>query len=344
MRRALVLGPILIVVLAILLMVRMRSQAARAEGPPSGSGTIEGTAVDHSARIAARVVRLAVREGDPVAEGDVLVELDCTEPQARLAEADARIAAAEDQAAAAHAQVSVASRQQRAASAAARATAAQVSVVEANQEAATREQARVASLGEYVTPQHRDQAGDAVRALGSQEGAVRAQAAASRAQATVVGAQIEVAESSRSAAEHGLEALRALRSVAQLAVDECVVRARRAGTVETLFYDEGELASPGAPLARIVDVREVTATFYLPNAEIGAVSPGARAQVVADAWPEESFEGVVSTVSMEAAFTPRTVQTRSDRDRLVYPVEVRIQNTNGRLRPGMPVQVVVSSP
>jgi HlyD family secretion protein len=344
MRRALLLGPILIAVLGILLAVRIQSQRARAEGPPSGSGVVEGTAVDHAARIAQRVVRVAVREGDSVREGDLLVELDCTEPRARLAEADARIAAAEDQAAAASAQVEAAGRQQRAASAAARATAAQVDVISANREAASREQARVQSLGEFVAPMQRDQAGDAVRALGSQEGAVRAQASASRAQAAVVGAQIEAATSNEQAARHALEALQALRTLAQLAVDECAVHARHDGVVETVYFDAGELVSPGAPLVRIVDVREVTATFYLPNAEIGAVTPGTRAQVVADAWPDQTFEGVVSTISMEAAFTPRTVQTRSDRDRLVYPVEVRIDNHDGRLRPGMPVQVTVSSP
>lgn len=342
MRRALVLGPLLLIVLGTLLAVRIRSQVARAEGPPSGSGTLEGTTVDHAARIAARVTRLAVAEGATVHTGDVLLELDCTEPTARLAEADARIAAAEAQASAAQAQVEVATRQQRAASAAARATSAQLAVVETNASAAARESARAESLGDAVPAQLRDQAGDAVRALASQESAVRAQAAASRAQATVVGAQVTAAGTAVEVAGHSLDALRALRAVAQLAVDECTVRARRDGVVETLYFDEGELVTPGAPLVRIVDARVVTATFYLPNAELGAVATGAHASIVADAWPNETFSGVVTTVSMEAAFTPRTVQTRSDRDRLVYPIEVRIENPEGRLRPGMPVQVTVA--
>lgn len=344
MRRVLVLVPLVVLLLGVLLAVRIRSQMARAEGPPSGSGTIEGTTVDHAARIAQRVTRVAVAEGATVAEGDVLIELDCTEPNARLAEADARIAAAEAQALAARSQIAIAGRQQRAASASARATASQLAVVQANQEAAAREQARLASLGDSATPMARDQAGDAVRTLGSQASAVQAQASASRAQAQVVGAQIEAAEAGSQAAEHQLEALRALRTLAQLAVDECTVRARRGGVVETIYFDAGELVSPGAPLVRVVDVHEVTATFYLPNAEIGAVHPGTRAQVVADAYPDDRFEGVVRTIAMEAAFTPRTVQTRTDRDRLVYPVEVVIQNPEGRLRPGMPVEVTVSSP
>jgi HlyD family secretion protein len=93
-----------------------------------------------------------------------------------------------------------------------------------------------------------------------------------------------------------------------------------------------------------VDLSEVTATFYLPNAEIGAVKPGARAAVVADAYPGEEFEGAVRTVALEAEFTPRNIQTRTDRDRLVYPIEVVVRNRDGKLRAGMPVQVTLSPP
>jgi HlyD family secretion protein len=90
-----------------------------------------------------------------------------------------------------------------------------------------------------------------------------------------------------------------------------------------------------------MDLSEVKATFYLPNAELGAVKPGGRATVVADAWPGEAFEGKVRTVALEAEFTPRNIQTRTDRDRLVYPIEVTVVNRDGKLRAGMPVQVTL---
>jgi HlyD family secretion protein len=69
------------------------------------------------------------------------------------------------------------------------------------------------------------------------------------------------------------------------------------------------------------------------------VRPGAEAQVVADAYPGEVFKGRVRSVSLKAEFTPRNIQTRTDRDRLVYPVEVALANADLRLRAGMPVQV-----
>ena len=103
----------------------------------------------------------------------------------------------------------------------------------------------------------------------------------------------------------------------------------------------GELVPVGQTLVKLVDLAEVKATFYLPNAELAAAKIGAKATVVADAWPSDRFEGVVRTVAAQAEFTPRNIQTRTDRDRLVYPVEVWIANSEGKLRPGMPVQVLL---
>jgi HlyD family secretion protein len=112
--------------------------------------------------------------------------------------------------------------------------------------------------------------------------------------------------------------------------------------LEDLPHEVGELVPAGQPLAKLVDLAEVKATFYLPNAEVGRFKTGARAVVVADAFPGVEFEGTVRTVALEAEFTPRNIQTRTDRDRLVYPVEVTVKNPDGRLRAGMPVQVSIT--
>ncbi|MEZ4465208.1 MAG: efflux RND transporter periplasmic adaptor subunit [bacterium] len=101
------------------------------------------------------------------------------------------------------------------------------------------------------------------------------------------------------------------------------------------------MARPGFPLLVLLDLRRVTATFYLPNAELGAARAGAPVEVTADAWPDRRFTGTVAQVGLAAEFTPRNVQTREDRDRLVYPVEVTLENPDGALRPGMPVEVAL---
>jgi HlyD family secretion protein len=143
------------------------------------------------------------------------------------------------------------------------------------------------------------------------------------------------------AARAQVRAAEASLARARILVGECAIRAPRDAEVADLPHEAGELVAPGAILARLVDLSEPKATFYLPNAEVGAVRPGARAVVVADAWPGVEFEGTVTTVALEAAFTPRNIQTRSDRDRLVYPVEVAVKNRDGKLRAGMPVQVTI---
>ncbi|MFP2933259.1 HlyD family efflux transporter periplasmic adaptor subunit [Pyxidicoccus sp. 3LG] len=92
-----------------------------------------------------------------------------------------------------------------------------------------------------------------------------------------------------------------------------------------------------------MDTRRPKATFYLPNAELAAAHPGQPATVRADAYPDRTFQARVVTVAREAAFTPRNVQTRSDRDRLVYPIEVHIEAPEGLLLPGMPVDITLSA-
>jgi HlyD family secretion protein len=99
---------------------------------------------------------------------------------------------------------------------------------------------------------------------------------------------------------------------------------------------------PGVVVVKLLDLTEVTATVYIPNAELASVKAGGQATVVADALPGENFTGTVRTVAVEAEFTPRNIQTRTDRDRLVYPVEVVVSNPQLKLRAGMPVQVTLA--
>jgi HlyD family secretion protein len=177
--------------------------------------------------------------------------------------------------------------------------------------------------------------------LARQADAARAQTQAGDAQAHAAEGAMQAAEAQAHAAEAQVKAAEAAAERARLLVAECELRAPRDAEVSKLPHEAGELVAPGGTLVRLVDLARPKATFYLPNAEIGAVKPGARAVVVADAFPDVQFEGTVRTVALEAEFTPRNIQTRTDRDRLVYPVEVTVQNKDGKLRAGMPVQVTI---
>jgi HlyD family secretion protein len=342
MRRVLVVLAVLVVVLAGLISVRLWKQAQAAAAPSGGSGEIEGTVVDLSSRVGARIVEQPVREGDRVRKGDLLVRLDCADPVAALAEAEARVAAAGAQAVAAAAQIQASQRSRVAAGAAEEAARAQAAALEAQRDAAERQAKRLAGLTADVPASSIDQTQASAVGLAHQTSAAQKQAAASSEQVRAAEVGVRAATAQANAAAAQVRAAEAAVVRARIMTAECEVRAPRDADIETLPHEAGELVSPGAVLARLVDLAEVKATFYLPNAEIGAVKPGAPAEVVADAWPGERFEGRVRTVALEAEFTPRNIQTRSDRDRLVYPVEVTVTNRDGKLRSGMPVQVTLA--
>jgi HlyD family secretion protein len=341
MRRVAAILAVLTLVLGGLIALRLWTQARALAAPSGGSGEIEGTTVDLSSRVGARIEEVRVREGDTVKAGDLLLRLDCSDPQAQLAEAEARVAAAKSQAAAAMAQLSASERNKVAASAAQEAARSQAAAFAAQAEAAERQARRLAALPADVAASSIDQSQASASGLAHQTEAAKAQAAASAAQAIAAEVGIKAAGAQAEAALAQVRAGEALVARSRLLVAECEIRAPRNAEVETLPHEAGELVSSGAVLARLVDLSEVKATFYLPNAEVGAVKPGARAVVVADAFPQEEFEGKVRNVAFEAEFTPRNIQTRTDRDRLVYPVEVTVQNRDGKLRAGMPVQVTI---
>jgi HlyD family secretion protein len=152
---------------------------------------------------------------------------------------------------------------------------------------------------------------------------------------------VKASSAQAEAALSQVQAAEAAVARAELLAAECEIRAPRDAEVGDLPHEDGELVTPGTVLARLVDLSDLKATFYLSNADVGAVKPGASAIVMADAYPGASFAGKVRTVALEAEFTPRNIQTRSDRDRLVYPVEVAIDNPDHKLRAGMPVQVTL---
>jgi HlyD family secretion protein len=339
MRRIAVVLTLLVVGLSALLVARLRSQAAVARAPAGGSGEIEATQVDLSARISARVERLHAREGEEVKRGQLLVELDCADPRAALEEAEARLAAAAAQAGTARASLDAARRSRASATVQGEAARAQARALAAERDAAMRQAARTDALADELSAAAVDQARSGASAAERRTDAAEAQARAAGEGTRVAAASQRVAEAQVVAADAAVKAAEAAVARARLLAGECRVVAPIDAIVETLPHEQGELVSAGGTLVTLLDLSEVKAIFYLPNADVGAARPGTEAEVVADAFPGERFRGRISTVSAHAEFTPRNVQTRADRDRLVYPVEVVLENPDRRLRDGMPVQV-----
>jgi HlyD family secretion protein len=343
MKRIGVVFLLLVLGLSVGLWVKIREDRAVRLRASGGSGTIEGTEVDLGARISSRILRVNAREGDVVRRGQVLVELDCRENKALLAAARARLLASQSTAAAGRAQVEAALSSARAAAANANASGSQSQALRETQEASARQQKRIARLqGEGgATASDLDQVSTQVRQLGEQLSALRAQQNAARGQAAAARATAEAAGKQAEAALATVTAAQAEEERARTLVEECQLVSPEDGVVQTRALEPGEAVLPGTRVLTVVRLDEVETTFYLPNRELAAAAPGKPVTVVADAYPAERFHGRIDFVSAEAEFTSRNVQTREDRDRLVYAVRVKLENPGRKLRPGMPVEVAI---
>jgi len=341
MKRVAIVFTVLVIVLGTLLGVRLRSQAQAVRGPVGGSAEIEGTQIDLGSRVSARIERLHVHKGDAVAKGTLLVSFDCSDMRAAVAEAEARLRAAQAQARAAELSTGAARGNRQVAASAKAAAEAQAAALAAQRDAARRQSQRLEAVANDVALSSRDQTRSSAEALEQQVRAMQAQAAANQDQMVSAGATWRASSAQALAAQEQAQALAATVERARLLAADCELRAPRDARVAELPHEAGELLAPGAIAVRLLDLGEVRATFYVPNAELGQVKTGAAVEVVADAYPGQRFTGRVSNVAFKAEFTPRNIQTRSDRDRLVYPVEVVLTNRGDKLRAGMPVEIAV---
>jgi HlyD family secretion protein len=343
MKRVGIILAVLVIGLSVALFFRLRELKARTEGPAGGTGTIEGTDVHITSRIPARIKAIHVNEGDQVRTGQVLVELDCIDPTAQLNQAQAQLAAAEASAQAAHAVADASAAGANAARQAAEAAAAHKQTLQTGKTVAERELARLTALKDAgaVTSVSLDRGRDQVVTLSEQLQGVSANEQAARAQATAAQKNTLAARAQIQSAESAIVAARAMVTRAEVMVGECQLTAPRDGVVSERYFEPGEAVLPGTNILTVVDTREAKVTFFLPNAELASAAPGRAVTVQADAYPDERFAGRIQRVASEAEFTPKNIQTREDRDRLVFGVEVRIPNPDGKLRPGMPVEVTI---
>jgi HlyD family secretion protein len=344
MKRVIIVFAVLAVALSGVLAYRLRAQRADAERRPGSSGVLEGTTLTVSARLAGRLTKVLVHEGQAVKAGDLLAELDCAEPDAGVAAAEAQVGAARAQVAALSVQAEAAALQAEAARRQVTAQAAQIGSLRVQQRNAVRQTARAETLKQSdAMPDAQVETyqtavadlGERVHAANASVQAGQAGADAAARQAGAVEAGVAAAEQQTAVAVAGLARARAIQA-------ECRLLAPSAGVVTLRAREPGEVVLPGSAVVELTDDRILTARFYVANADLGAVSPGGKVEVAADAFPGESFGGIVLRVARVAEFTPRTVQTRSDRERLVYAVDAEVANPAGRLRAGMPIEVALA--
>lgn len=175
---------------------------------------------------------------------------------------------------------------------------------------------------------------------------------------------VEEGEARLSGSDAALRAVRAeQREVERLKLDLAVVRAQiqeaRSGleiAAEDLKHakvyapfdgfvtvretEQGEFVQAGTPVVTVVRLDQVWVRTYVPETRLGKIFLGQKAQVLSDTFPDKRYPGVVTFISPEAEFTPKNVQTREERIKLVYRIKVTLDNPDQELKIGMPVEVL----
>ena len=113
------------------------------------------------------------------------------------------------------------------------------------------------------------------------------------------------------------------------------------GFITVKDVEEKEYIQPGTPVLTIARLDEVWVKTFLPETRLGKLRLGQKALVTSDTFPDKTYPGTVTYISPEAEFTPKNVQTREERIKLVYRFKVTLKNPRQELKAGMPVDVEV---
>jgi HlyD family secretion protein len=153
--------------------------------------------------------------------------------------------------------------------------------------------------------------------------------------------QMDAARSAYDAATAQLQLFRASLRTADVKLKDSVIYAPLGGVVLRKNIEEGETVGAGTMVFTIGDLENPWVKVYVKEDRLGFVKLGQRAEVKTDTYPGKLYEGTVTYISSEAEFTPKNVQTREERVKLVFGVKVSVKNVNNELKPGMPADVKI---
>ncbi|HEY8032103.1 MAG TPA: HlyD family efflux transporter periplasmic adaptor subunit [Methylocella sp.] len=259
-------------------------QSGLPKGIASGNGRIEAKLVDIAAKEALRVKDIRVDEGALVHPGDVLVVLDTTTLESQLAEANLNVAATQEKEAGAKA--SIARRK-------------------AEIELAKIEVGR----SERLVKQ---------RAGSQRELDVR------RMTLQTTTASLQEEEAKLRTIEQEVNVARANVATVQTRIDDATLKSPVDGRVIYRLAEVGEVVAAGGKVLTLVNLSDVYMEIFLPSEQAAKLKVGADARITLDFVSDRAVAGYVSFVSPEAQFTPKQVETRSEREKLMFRVKIRV--------------------
>jgi HlyD family secretion protein len=253
-------------------------------GIVSGNGRIESVQVDVAAKYGGRIKEVLAREGDLVEEGQVLVKMDTSEMEAELAQDKARLAENEEAA-----------------------TEVATEIVKRDSEL---------KLAEQEYNRSRNLLSKRVIA---QEEFDRYKTRLETAKATLDGAKAKLKTATQS-----ISAAAAEVKQTEVRIEDATLKSPVKGRVLYRLAEPAEVVGLGGKILTLVNLGDVYMEIYLPAQEAARVRIGADARIVLDARPEYAAQAKVSYVSPEAQFTPKQVETRSERDKLMFRIKLQV--------------------
>ncbi|RPI05853.1 MAG: HlyD family efflux transporter periplasmic adaptor subunit [Ignavibacteriae bacterium] len=275
----------------------------------TASGTIEATEVTLSAQAGGQVIRVIADEGDQVRLGDTLLIIDKSDWQYQLDQARGGY-----EMAVAQLRLSLKGAREE-----------DVIQSEANYKNADADLQRMEELfrGKTISQKQLDDA--RTRFTISQQIWEKTRRGSRKE-------EIETARARRDQAKAQMASL-------QKKVNDCIVTAQAVGTVTKRFVEQGELAGVGMALYRISNLSTMDITIYVSELDLPRVKLNQKAAVSIDAFQNKVFEGKVTFISSTAEFTPKNIQTKDERTKLVFSVKVKVPNPDGTLKAGIPADV-----
>jgi HlyD family secretion protein len=266
-----------------------------------GNGRIEATQIDIATKLAGRIKEVFANEGDFVEAGQVVARMDTQVLEAELRQAEAQVSQARN--AVDTAKAVVAQRE---------------SELTFAQNTLKRSEDLVQKG--FISPQKLD--GDRMAMLTAKAGLVAARSQVVQAQSAIEAAQ---ATAERFKAD----------------LDDSVLKAPRAGRIQYRLAEPGEVLPAGGKVVSMLDLSDVYMTVFLPEITAGRLAIGAPARIVLDLAPQYVIPAKVSFVAAEAQFTPKTVETAAERQKLVFRVKAQIdpellRKYRTRVKAGLP--------
>jgi HlyD family secretion protein len=330
---------------------RLFRKAPFPEGLIQANGRMEGDHITVSSKFSGRIQTLTVQEGDAVKSGQSLIVLDDTQVRTRVTQAEKAVATLEARVEALRMDVDVLLKEVPLSIEIAEAEVASMHAVLAKAEA-TEEQARKDAMrlqrvvsGGGASLQQGEQRQLALTVARNDHATSRTSLSRAQnqlAQVRLGWDRIEVRKEELKAVEAQLEQSEAALAEAQSVLSDLVIKAPADGVILTRIADIGETVAPGTPLLDMVDLDRLYLKVYVPEVSIGKVRTGLPARIYTDCFPGRVVPATVRTISSQAEFTPKEVQTPDERTKLIYAVKLYLdENPNHFLTPGMPGDAVI---